>query len=245
MKDQREHWAQAASQGALASVIDPADTRGSKNLYIAQLRDRVFERELSASDCSVLDFGCGSGNLSKSLASKSRRFTGVDISPELLELAVEQNDPSVAQFVLYNGNDIPFDNHAFDFVVSYVVLNHIVDDRQLVNTLANVRKTLKKHGKALFVEQTRKVTTLTYGGIKNQRSVTDFKNVFELSGFSVQRIEHVRKARYLPIYLIRYGLIPEVLFPLLACLDNALAKVFGSPRYSYVDTLFVLSKNDS
>lgn len=244
MKDQKEHWAQTAKFGALASVIDPNDTRGLKNLYIAQLRDGVLLRSLPTSDFSLLDFGCGSGNLSKSLASEKRRITGIDISPELLELAVEQNDPDICRFVLYDGGDIPLENQSFDYVATYVVLNHIVDDAQLVKTLRNIRKTLKDEGKALFVEQTRRETTLTYGGIKNQRSVSGFVNLFERAGFGVQRIEYVRKARFLPVYLIRYGLVPRSLFPFFARLDGFFASLFSSPRFSYVDTLFVLKKND-
>lgn len=245
MKDQREHWAQTAKYGALASVIDPNDHRGHKNLYIAQLRDDVLRRALSKRAFALLDFGCGSGNLSRSLASSERRITGIDISPELLELAREQNDPAICKFVLYDGNELPFDDEAFDYVVTYVVLNHIVDDEQLVRTLRNVRRTLRDDGEALFIEQTRHRTKLTYGGIKKQRSVTDFVRIFEQSGFTVQRTRAVRKARFIPTYLVRYGLIPQRLFPVIARLDGFFASLFSAPRFSYVDTLFVLRKNDA
>lgn len=243
MKDQREHWAQTAKFGALASVIDPNDTQGLKNLYIAQLRDQVLVRALPKSDFALLDFGCGSGNLSKSLASDKRKVTGIDISPELLDLAIQQNDPSCCEFVLYDGGDLPLDNQSFDYVATYVVLNHIVDDKQLCKTLRNIGKTLKDDGRALFIEQTRKTTKITYGGIKKQRSVADFADIFENSGFSVEQVAYVRKARFLPIYLIRYGLVPKRLFPFFANLDRWFANKFSSPRFSYVDTLFVLKKN--
>lgn len=243
MKDQREHWAKTAKFGALASVIDPNDTRGLKNLYIAQLRDSVLLRVLQTNDFSLLDFGCGSGNLSKSLASENRKITGIDISPELLELAIEQNDPAICKFVLYDGGDIPLDDQSFDYAVTYVVLNHIVVDHQLVKTLCNIRETLRDDGEALFIEQTRKKTTLTYGGIKKQRSVADFVDIFERAGFAARRIEHVRKARFLPVYLIRYGFVPKALFPFFARLDRFFASLFSAPRFSYVDTLFVLKKN--
>ncbi len=244
MKDQKEHWAQTAKLGALQSVIDPNDTRGLKNFYIAQLRDGVLLGALPDGDVSLLDFGCGSGNLSRSLATIDRRITGIDISPELLEIAVEQNDPTVCKFVLYDGGDIPLDDQSFDYVATYVVLNHIVDDEQLITTLQGVRKTLKNDGKALFIEQTRRTTTLTYGGIKNQRSVDSFVSIFERAGFAVEKIEHVRRARFLPVYLIRYGLVPRLMFPFIARLDKFFATLFSAPRFSYVDTLFVLKKKN-
>lgn len=243
MKDQREHWAETAKLGALASVIDPNDTRGLKNLYIAQLRDEALNRVLPVNGFSLLDFGCGSGNLSNALASESRKITGLDISPDLLEIAVRQNDPSFCKFVLYDGGDIPLDDRSFDFAATYVVLNHIVDDEQLTTTLGNIRETLTDDGHAYFIEQTRKNTTLVYNGIKKQRSVADFSAIFENAGFSVAKVEHLRKARFLPIYLIRYGLIPRSLFSSISRIDKFLATVFSAPRFSYVDTLFVLKKS--
>ena len=83
---------------------------------------------------------------------------------------------------------------------------------------------------------------MVWGGIKKQRSVADFESIFRSAGFSVQKVDHVRKARFLPIYLIRYGFIPRSLFPILARLDRLLANLFSAPRFSYVDTLFVLKK---
>jgi len=244
MNDQTEHWAKSAQLGALASVIDPNDTKGLKNLYIAQLRDEVLIRTLPPGGFLLLDFGCGSGNISKRLTSANRKITGIDISPELLKLAIEQNDPSLCEFVLYDGGEIPLNDESFDFVVTYVVLNHIVDDDHLIETLRNINKTLKEGGKALFIEQTRKTTTLEYDGIKKQRSVADFVGIFENAGFTVEQVEHVRKARFLPIYLIRYGLLPKRLFTFLSKIDGFFAKIFSAPSFSYVDTLFILTKND-
>ena len=243
MEDQKEHWAQTAKFGALASVIDPNDTKGLKNLYIAQLRDHVFVRNLPTREIELLDFGCGSGNLSKSLASESRRITGIDISAELLNLAIQQNDSSFCKFVLYDGAEIPFESQSFDYVATYVVLNHIVDDGQLTETLRNVSRVLKDDGRALFIEQTRRKEKTTADGIKKQRSVADFTNIFDHAGFTVERIEHLRKARFLPIYLIRYGLIPKGFFPFIARLDRCFTRLFSSPITSYVDTLFVLKKH--
>ena len=243
MQDQKEHWAQTARFGALASVIDPNDTKGLKNLYIAQLRDQVFFRLLPAGEIELLDFGCGSGNLSKSLASEQRKITGLDISADLLDLAIQQNDSPFCKFVLYDGGEIPFESQSFDYVATYVVLNHIVDDRQLTETLRNISRVLKDDGRAFFIEQTRRKETMTADGIKKQRSVAHFTGIFDNAGFAVERLEHIRKARFLPIYLIRYGLVPKRFFPLIARLDRSFATLFSSPRTSYVDTLFVLKKH--
>lgn len=242
MDDQRQHWGDSAKHGALASVIDPNDRRGMKNLYISQLRDSVLMRALPARDFTLLDFGCGSGNLSKALASRERRITGIDITPELLQLAVQQNDPETCTFVHYDGGEMPFADATFDYAVTYVVLSHIVDDEHLVRSLADIRRTLKDSGEAMFIEQTRRTTTTTPDGIKKQRNVAGYLDLFRRAGFEVCRVEHVRKARFLPLYLIRYGLVPQALFPLVRRLDGFFATLFPAPRSSYVDSLFVLRK---
>lgn len=224
-------------------MIDPNDTRGHKNHYIAQLRDQVILSALPQENIQLLDFGCGSGNLSRSLASEQRKITGIDISPELLDLARKQNDVHHSRFVLYDGAALPFPDQSFDVAVSYVVLNHIVDDSRLTDTIREIRRVLKDSGRLICIEQTRRKTLLTYNGIKKQRSIVDFSSIFAAAGFAIDEVRNVRKARYVPIYLIRYGLVPRGLFQLLARIDGMLANLFPAPRYSYVDTLFTMKKS--
>jgi ubiquinone/menaquinone biosynthesis C-methylase UbiE len=245
MDDQKEHWAETAKLGALAAVIDPNDTRGHKNRYIARLRDAVILKTLPDRAIELLDFGCGSGNLSRSLASDRRRITGIDISAELLELARQQNDTPYSRFVLYDGGTLPFAEQTFDIAVTYVVLNHITDDDQLIRTMREVRRVLTNAGSLICIEQTRRQTTITENGIKKQRSVADFERIFNAAGFTVGRVTPLRKARFALIYLVRYGLIPAALFGFTARIDRFFAKWFPAPANSYVDSLFVMTKDAS
>lgn len=240
MEDQKKYWGDVAKLGSLASVIDPNDQRGHKNRYIVGIRDRALNERLPRGDAAILDFGCGSGNLAAAMASHQRHFTGIDITPELVALAREQNNPDYTNFLLYDGGSIPLPDDSFDAATTYVVLNHITDDAQLVASLREVVRVLRPGTSMYCVEQTRRHTTVTEQGLKKQRSVADFEALFVEAGFRVSRVEHLRKARYPGIYLIRYGLIPAFMYQALAWVDGCLATLFNEPRTSYVDTLFTL-----
>ena len=69
IKDIRQYWDSEAKLGPDRSVIDQNDKKGNKIKYITWLRDRAVLNELSdiAASSKILDLGCGSGNLSKTL----------------------------------------------------------------------------------------------------------------------------------------------------------------------------------
>jgi SAM-dependent methyltransferase len=70
----------------------------------------------------VLDFGCGSGALS-CLKRKNCHITGVDLSPDALEIARSYNSYDS----VYCGDifSFPHERHSFDYVVSMDVFGHI------------------------------------------------------------------------------------------------------------------------
>jgi ubiquinone/menaquinone biosynthesis C-methylase UbiE len=243
MIDQKQYWTEIAKYGPMASVIDPNDTVGHKNKYIVSIRDQAILNILPTDKkISLLDFGCGSGNLSKSLSGRCRKLVGMDISFELLKFAVQQNDPSMASFLQYDGKTIPLQNNLFDYAVTYVVLNHIIDDNHLTSALKEIHRVLSPQGKMICIEQTRKAGQLTDDDLKNQRSVEQFTKIFNLSGFHLEKVEFIRWARFPLVYAIRYGLIAAKHFETVAKLDKWYSSIFNKPRYSYVDTLFILRK---
>ena len=63
----REYWNDIADAGANASVIDPKDSKGFKNQYIASIRDQSIVNALDKDASLVLDFGCGTGGLVSAL----------------------------------------------------------------------------------------------------------------------------------------------------------------------------------
>ena len=96
---------------------------------------------------SILELGCGDGNLSIELAKKGFNVYGIDISPTAInwakEKAVENNVK--ADFRIGNVTDLPYENDFFDIVVDGHCLHCIIDDdRKLF--LENAMRVLKKGG---------------------------------------------------------------------------------------------------
>ena len=90
----------------------------------------------------ALDFGCGVGRLLIPLASRCREVTGVDVSPAMLEEARRNCDAAGVSHVRLIRNDddeLTAVEGEFDFVHSYIVLQHIPVRRgeRLVRELAN------------------------------------------------------------------------------------------------------------
>lgn len=98
----------------------------------------------------LLEVGCGIGTDLVRFAKGGAEVTGVDLSTTALELA-EQNarqaDVSM-QLELANGEDLPFDDAAFDVVYGHGVLQYTAEPHKMV---AECRRVLRSDGIAIFM----------------------------------------------------------------------------------------------
>jgi len=89
----------------------------------------------------ALDFGCGVGRLLLPLAQRCREVTGVDVSPSMLAEARRNCDAAGARNVrlVQSDDDLSALDGEFDFVHSYIVLQHIPVERgeKIVRKLAS------------------------------------------------------------------------------------------------------------
>jgi SAM-dependent methyltransferase len=94
---------------------------------------------------SILDLGCGSGNLLKNTISEHHDVTGIDILPEAVKYC-KKRIPD-ANFLQADATSIPFKKKRFDLIIALDVIEHIEDD---LNFLKEVRSTLKDDGKIII-----------------------------------------------------------------------------------------------
>jgi SAM-dependent methyltransferase len=89
---------------------------------------------------SILDLGCGDGQLTERLASTGAIVTGVDVSPEMLAAArsrgIDAHEGSA--------ESLPFADRSFDAVFSNAVLHWVRDQDAM---MAEVRRVLKPGGR--------------------------------------------------------------------------------------------------
>jgi SAM-dependent methyltransferase len=88
--------------------------------------NKLYNTDLS--NAAILDFGCGVGRLAIPFSFVTNKKTvGIDVSPEILEKAkthaIEMQAENV-EFLLSEGKILP-DTGKFDFINSYIVLQHI------------------------------------------------------------------------------------------------------------------------
>ncbi|TFF89660.1 MAG: class I SAM-dependent methyltransferase [Promethearchaeota archaeon] len=131
------------------------------------LRSKLVSRlkELE-SEGTILDLGCGSGNLLIKLAKKFPKSTliGVDTSSEMLEKARKRAGRKGlnAEIELKVGaaNNIPFPDNSIDIIVSSFSLHHWEDP---AGCLKEVYRVLKKDGSLLIFDFRRDARRFWYG----------------------------------------------------------------------------------
>jgi ubiquinone/menaquinone biosynthesis C-methylase UbiE len=100
---------------------------------------------------SVLELGCGTGNLQQALAMReaSPDPVGVDISPQMLHLARRKMERSnaLARLVQSDARGLPFRSGSFDTIVATFPSEYIVEHA----TLSEARRVLRAGGHLVIV----------------------------------------------------------------------------------------------
>ena len=89
---------------------------------------------------SVLDLGCGTGELASAIAAARLRATGCDISPEMLHRAAGADGAGAVDWVQLDPGwqVLPFGSGAFDAVVASSVLEYVDDPAMVLRECARV-----------------------------------------------------------------------------------------------------------
>ena len=99
----------------------------------------------------ALDFGCGVGRLTRGLEAFFEGVVGVDVAASMIEKARELSPAdSRCSYVLNEQPDLQiFEDASFDFVLSFIVLQHMRQDYQ-TRYLHEFLRVLKPAGLCLF-----------------------------------------------------------------------------------------------
>lgn len=99
----------------------------------------------------ALDIGCGQGYFSRSLARAGAQVTAFDISPKMIEKALEyeQNEPLGIDYAVYSTSEMAdrFTHESFDLITACMVLMDVSEPEK---TLQASSRLLKKNGRMIF-----------------------------------------------------------------------------------------------
>lgn len=114
---------------------------------------------------SVLDVGCGEGQISRRLAAAdaSRRVVGVDPTPRQIEVASERGGN--VEYSVASVGSLPFADGEFDTVVTCLVFEHVDDLEGAVHEVARV---LAPGGRFVFLLNHPLLQTPNSGWIDDQ-----------------------------------------------------------------------------
>ena len=166
---------------------------------------------------NALDFGCGSGNLTRHLLALDFQVTAADVSVDFLRIVDRQFSNIIT--LLMNGSDlygIP-DEH-FDFIAVYSVLHHIPDYLKAIAELARVCKP----GGVIFLDHERTEEfwkgDLIYKEFLDYGRRRDWRKYLKLSNYvhKIRRFFNPRHANEGDIHVwpddhIEWGRIVELL----------------------------------
>ena len=187
--------------------IIPEDFQ-SLDEYLNYLR-HLFAYNLALDKISsgnfVLEAGCGEGYGSSFLSEKAGKIIGLDVDNDVVNYAQNKYAQENCQFACYDGQKIPYPDNSFDIVISFQVIEHIVDDE---NYISEITRVLKKGGALLMTTPNRayrlkddqkpwnKFHVREYHGQELKSLVAGFFSEVELLGLrgnaEIQRIEQER-----------------------------------------------------
>ena len=183
-----------------------AEMERRQQRFVDALRRHVPQR------ATVLDLGCGSGEISKACADAGFDVTGCDISPKMLRIAKERFSSERCRFAAVDPRHapaLPFEDQRFDAVIASSVLEYVPD---AAAQLREIRRVLRPGGWLLAtVPDMRHPERVAEGaGVQaaqwwNLRAAARARRRNEYLRLSIQR---VAPARWLE-WLLAAGLDPE------------------------------------
>ena len=115
-------------------------------------RPAVFKLCGDVSGLEILDIGCGEGYCSRALkAMGASQVEGIDISPEMIELAKQQelNNPMGINYLTGDVTCLAYDDDSFDMVLGMFVYNYLTVE-ETEKSFSDVYRVLKPGGTFVF-----------------------------------------------------------------------------------------------
>lgn len=147
---QKNYFDSAAIQCRSNAVLVPGASR-FRNIVIDKAMKKTLMPILKRfQNLTILEVGCGVGRWTKIISEKNI-VVGVDVSKFMIALAKERCKDNSCSFVVADVSYLPFVENAFDIVISITVLQHLLEEKELLRALKGIANCCKS--KAFIVEE--------------------------------------------------------------------------------------------
>lgn len=142
-------------------ILESVPSRYDQGIYILTLGklNKVYDRLTSyiKKEQKVLDLGCGTGALTLRAAQKGAKVKGIDINPQMLEIAQKrvikknliQNIELCEMGVAELGSE---ESESYEVVMSGLCFSELSED-ELIYTLKEIKRILKPEGLLLIADE--------------------------------------------------------------------------------------------
>lgn len=153
-------------------------------LFLKHLYAYEHAKSIILPNSLVLEIGCGEGYGTYYLRDHVPGITGLDISEETVEHANSKYKDHKCQFSVFNGEIIPFEDNHFDAIVSFQVIEHVIDVEKY---LKEIYRVIKKDGVFMLTTPNR---------VYRLRPGQKPWNRFHLREYSCDGLEEVLRANF-------------------------------------------------
>lgn len=157
LKNNWEGFAQSDPMWSILTNPDYKNNQWDKKLFYNSGEFQVAEwlknfpelQELNGD--KALDFGCGMGRLTQALSNHFNEVVGVDVSKTMINLANENNQfPGKCSYELNEQSNLKnLKSNSFDFIISYITLQHI-PKKYILKYIDEFIRIIKPGGVILF-----------------------------------------------------------------------------------------------
>ncbi len=123
-----------------------------RDAYYYDILGMIADRIDGGGCASILDLGCGTGNLTALLRERfpGAMLCGVDPAEKMVELAADRfRADSGVKILAGEGTRIPLPQHHFDYVVSNLALHHVLPEQRSL-CAAEIARVLKPGGRLVY-----------------------------------------------------------------------------------------------